>query len=282
MKIAILLLMLAVIGTVQAQLTSVQLRYPLGGENIPAGENFTVHWQSDADSVSIKVVNIRTGISTIVAQSVAASTGEFTWEVPNNLSSGDMYLLKVGAINNGSFAWTKGFISVAGTSSEMRAAKTDANNNFKTEIGSSSANVVAVISTGQTASNSTYTTENTHATTETTVEEDDFYNPNMICEQTVCKIKTFRIGRLYPQPAANGTLSLDAESNENAANVTAELYSITGQKLSTLWEGNLKKGGSTFTMTLHDIASGTYILYLKNNKGEIVDYNRVVVAEGQR
>jgi hypothetical protein len=114
-----------------------------------------------------------------------------------------------------------------------------------------------------------------------TLASEDF-DPNVICEQTVCKIKTFRIGRLYPQPVTNGMLSLDAESNENATNITAELYSIIGQKLSTVWEGNLKKGASTFTMTLQDVVSGSYILYLKNNKGEIVDYNRVVVAEGQR
>ena len=89
MKTAIFIIILVAIGVVQAQTTSVHLQYPLGGEEITAGENFKVHWQSDADSVNIKLVNIRTGISTIVAQSVAASTGEFTWEVPNNLSSGD-------------------------------------------------------------------------------------------------------------------------------------------------------------------------------------------------
>lgn len=134
----------------------------------------------------------------------------------------------------------------------------------------------------QTKDNTVKENSPSQTSTSGTEEDEEFNNANIICEQTVCKIKTFRIGRLYPQPVTNSTFTIEAESYENATNVTAEIFSIIGQKLATLWEGNLKKGASTISMTLNDIPAGSYIFYLKNNKGEVVDYNRLVVADGQK
>ena len=280
MKTAIILLMLVAIGTLQAQTSSVQLQYPIGGEEITPGQNFDIHWQSDADSVMIKMVNIQTGVTTVVTEGVAGASGTYTWDAPSNLASGDMYLLKVAAKGGSGFSWTKAFLTVPSISSEMRAtANPNENSNSNhTAIGLNTVAVASFPLSSAVVENKTNHAETTLAATD----DDDFTNPNIICEQTVCKIKTFRIGRLYPQPSTNGIISIDAESNENATDVKAEIYSVTGQKLATVWEGNLKKGASTFMLTVSDIAVGSYILYLKNNKGEIVDYSRVVIAEGQR
>jgi hypothetical protein len=159
-------------------------------------------------------------------------------------------------------------------SSSMNAVHPSQNNNQY------SADVIA--KGAATTQAQTSTTSANQQSTSGTEEDEEFNNANIICEQTVCKIKTFRIGRLYPQPVTNSTFTIEAESYENATNVKAELFSITGQKIATLWEGNLKKGASTISMTLNDIPAGSYIFYLKNNKGEVVDYNRLVVADGQK
>lgn len=279
MKTQIILLIFVAISTLQAQTNRVQLLHPLGGESITTGENFTVKWESDADSVTIKLVNIQTKVSTVIAESVAGSIGTYTWEAPSELPGGEMYLLKVEAKNHGSYSWTKGFVSVVGASYEQRAAPKD-NSQRTAPYTNISANAAATATPTSTMSNTQTMKE--ESTLSGATEDDEFNNANMICEQTVCKIKTFRIGRLYPQPATNGTISIDAESNENATDVKAELYSITGQKIATLWEGNLKKGASSITITLNEVVSGSYIFYLKNNKGEVVDYNRLVIADGQK
>ncbi len=280
MKTLLMILMLGVVSTLQAQTSNVQLLYPLGGESITAGENFNVKWESDADSVSIKVVNIATKVSTVIAEGVAGASGTYTWEVPSELTGGEMYLLKIEAKNHGSYSWTKGFLSVTRSSYEQRSAPKTKSNGLTESNTFINTNVEAKATPVTTQQ--TMQTKKEESTLSSETEDDEFNNATMICEQTVCKIKTFRIGRLYPQPVSGNTFTIDAESYENATNVKAELYSITGQKLATIWEGNLKKGASTITMTLNDIPSGSYIFYLKNNKDEVVDYNRLIVADGQK
>ncbi|MBS1538872.1 MAG: T9SS type A sorting domain-containing protein [Bacteroidetes bacterium] len=258
--------------------------YPHGGvsnEKWVAGSAAQVRWNSELYSGTVRITlwDGERGENTTITDSVSASAGIYSFTLSSGLYAGSKYRVRVEQL--GSPNTSRMSDSYFAIDPVPPIAMNPTSQNEDTRINSN-VNLSSIESSSFASTHlvSQIKTQETALSSET--EEDDFYNPNMICEQTVCKIKTFRIGRLYPQPATNGTLSIDAESSENATNVTAELYSITGQKLATLWEGSLKKGASTFTMTLQDVASGSYILYLKNNKGEIVDYNRVVVAEGQR
>jgi len=276
--VALLAMFLLGITTSKAQI------YPHGGvSNEPwvAGAAATVRWDTSSFSGTLRVT-LWDGVraeNTTITDSVAASAGSYAFTLSSSLNAGDKYRVRVQEVDSQfTTRMSDSYFSIAPVP-PIAYTPTTQNDDPHTSV-STFANVSAVANM-LTETSLNLPTEKA-LTTLSATDDDDFTNPNIICEQTVCKIKTFRIGRLYPQPSTNGIISIDAESNENATDIKAEIYSVTGQKLATVWEGNLKKGASTFMLTVSDIAVGSYILYLKNNKGEIVDYSRVVIAEGQR
>lgn len=219
----------------------------LGGERLISEKIVSIRWQCTGydGTVDLTLWNRKTKDVKIIASRIPATLGVYQWKISDNFAGNDNILTIKASDNMSLSTKSKGYFSILP----------------KTSTRGIQLAQLAVASEA---------------------EENEFNNANMICEQTVCKIKTFRIGRIYPQPATNGTISIDIETYQNAADVKAELFSITGQKIATLWEGNLKKGASTVSIALNDINTGSYIFYLKNKNGEVVDYNKLIVAEVQR
>jgi len=76
-----------------------------------------------------------------------------------------------------------------------------------------------------------------------------------------------KLGQSQPNPAgAEATIQYEIQNN---ANVTFEMYDVTGKKVLSLNEGIQNKGKHTINLTTEKLASGTYYYSLKADNNRI-------------
>lgn len=84
-----------------------------------------------------------------------------------------------------------------------------------------------------------------------------------------------KLGQSQPNPAgAETTIQYELQNN---ANVTFELYDVTGKKVLSLNEGARNKGKHNINITTEKIASGTYYYSLKADNNRIT--KKMVIAK---
>jgi hypothetical protein len=91
--------------------------------------------------------------------------------------------------------------------------------------------------------------------------------------------KSIHIEQISPQPITTGISRIiiqSALSNESAA---IELYSANGERLKTLWKNILFKGDNIATINLSEFNPGVYIISLKNEAGETLDYMKIIITK---
>ena len=84
-----------------------------------------------------------------------------------------------------------------------------------------------------------------------------------------------KLGQSQPNPAgAETTIQYELQNN---ANVTFEMYDVTGKKVISMNEGAQNKGKHTINLTTEKLASGTYYYSLKADNNRIT--KKLVVAK---
>ncbi|MGE0636766.1 MAG: T9SS type A sorting domain-containing protein [Bacteroidia bacterium] len=84
-----------------------------------------------------------------------------------------------------------------------------------------------------------------------------------------------KLGQSQPNPAgAETTIQYELQNN---ANVTFEMYDVTGKKVISMNEGAQNKGKHTLNLTTEKLASGTYYYSLKADNNRIT--KKLVVAK---
>jgi hypothetical protein len=75
--------------------------------------------------------------------------------------------------------------------------------------------------------------------------------------------------KLYPNPASELTY-LDFILENNIRNVVVDVFTIQGQKLSSLYEGQLHEGQHKITFNVSQYKSGLYFIKLKGDNVEVI------------
>ncbi|MCS7019503.1 MAG: Ser-Thr-rich GPI-anchored membrane family protein [Cytophagales bacterium] len=90
------------------------LNTPTTGASILKGANFTITWETNL-SGNLRIELLRGTTTTVLATSVAASAGTFTWTVANTLPDGDDYRIRIVSIGTTpEYSATSGNFTISG------------------------------------------------------------------------------------------------------------------------------------------------------------------------
>ena len=89
--------------------------------------------------------------------------------------------------------------------------------------------------------------------------ERSFVNDPLSINDIETRINSFNI---YPNPASE-KLTISIDTNKDYNNIKLEMYSILGQKVQSIFIGNLHQGNNSFTLnSINKYTAGTYFITL--------------------
>ncbi len=90
-----------------------------------------------------------------------------------------------------------------------------------------------------------------------------FYEPTSVNEDDNVSVTGFHLYPAYPNPF-NATTTI-RYGLPYQSNVSLQVYNLTGQRITTLFEGYKQPGIHTSTLTADDLPSGLYFIHLKES-----------------
>lgn len=92
--------------------------------------------------------------------------------------------------------------------------------------------------------------------------------------------KWIMVENSYPQPSKIGsTYTMSLDCTHSLSRIKANIYSIGGKYITTLWQGKLDVGKNTISMSNELLHPGTYIIVFENVLDEVFGTNRFIVNE---
>jgi hypothetical protein len=85
---------------------------PKGGESWETGSSHSITWTTSSSVGNIKITLLKGGTSLLTVVSSTADDGVYKWTLPNNLSAGSDYRIKISAVTDGSISDTGAAFSV--------------------------------------------------------------------------------------------------------------------------------------------------------------------------